>query len=198
MGRGINFRFYLKLIFFSILFQFWIIPDAIPQGGSTPLLERQNFLGFQLNPFFNDVFFDELTAGNFQRSLWVFSVHYGRDSVFFPNLTIGGEFHQHRTFRADPGYSFFTLGPFARYSHRVFTWAGVFAEASPMVSYSVSKIPNLGIENKDFEFIYYFAPGISLGQHQKRFSVDLFWKFSGKVLIDGNKNVFSFKLNYHF
>lgn len=67
-----------------------------------------------------------------------------------------------------------------------------------MVSYSVSKIPNLGIENKDFGFIYYFAPGISLGQQQKRFSIDLNWKFSGKVLIDGNKNVFSFKLNYHF
>jgi len=191
-------KLYFKLVLVLFILFGLQISKAHSQDDNTALSVRPNFIGIQINPFFNENFFDELIAGNLNHSIWVFSARYGRESVFLPNLTIGGEFHQHRTFRAEPGYSFLTLGPFARYTHRLFSWAGVFAEAASKVSYSVVKVPALGIENRDFGFVYYFAPGISLGQQQKRFSIDLYWKFSGEMLIDGNNNVFSFKINYHF
>lgn len=114
-------------------------------------------------------------------------------------FTLGGEVNFHRTFGSNPGYSILRMGPFARYSLPVFPWAAVFAEASPMLSYSRARHHFFGPDvHEDLSFFYYVAPGISLRRPESRLSLDLYWKFSGEEIIAIRNNVFSFKVNFHF
>ena len=159
-------------------------------------------IGIQVNPFLNEMFFQELERGNFLRTLWVFSARYGYNTTLHSNLLVGGEVKYIRTSSKNPGgYSTFNTGPWARYILFEHNWLRVFAESSVFISYYDIQIYSLTgpqIKSSGFDWGYYVSPGFSLHAAERRWSFDFSWKFSTIPLIDNRKNVFSFKINYHF
>ncbi|TVQ83248.1 MAG: hypothetical protein EA393_15680 [Bacteroidetes bacterium] len=159
-------------------------------------------IGIQVNPFLNEMFFQELEMGSFTRALWVFSGRYGYNTGWHPNLLVGGEVQYFQTFTKNPhGYSTFNAGPWARYNLLEHNWLRIFAESSVFISYYDIQIYSLTgpqIKNSGFDWGYYVSPGVSLNAAERRWSFDFSWKFSTIPLIDNRKNVFSLKVNYRF
>ncbi|TVQ19599.1 MAG: hypothetical protein EA361_00620 [Bacteroidetes bacterium] len=184
------------------LFLFVVVICSLPlkaQEESKP--EPSHQIGLQANPFFNELFFDELASGSFSRSLLVFSARYGQQLPVNKKFTVGGEFTWWQTTsRDDMGYLNLNLGPWARYSLYSFGGIHFFTESSVYATYYNNKVSIFGeMETIDgFDWGYYVAPGINFKSSESRWSLDLLWKFSTEPLIDNRRNVFSFKINYHF
>ncbi len=184
-----------------LIFLFLLICMLTLNAQETNKPEQSHQIGIQANPFFNELFFDELAAGSFSRSLLVFSARYGQQLPVNNKFIAGGEFTWWQTTsRDDMGY--LNLGPWARYVLSSFGGTHFFAETSAYVSYYHITFRSFGEQESitidGFEWGYYVAPGITFKSSESRWSLDLLWKFSTQPLIDNRKNVFSFKINYHF
>ncbi|MBW6479560.1 MAG: hypothetical protein K0B37_09040 [Bacteroidales bacterium] len=159
-------------------------------------------IGVQFNPFLNDLFFEELSGGDFSRTLWVFSSRYGYKASFNYNLLLGGEVTYIQTSSRNPtGFSKFNMGPWGRFIFLEHTWVKLFTESSVFLSYYDTKLfsfTDQPIKDSGFDWGYYLSPGFSLNAAESRWSFDFSWKFSTIPLIDGRKDVFSFKINFQF
>ncbi len=163
--------------------------------------EPSHRIGIQANPFFNDHFFNELGGGSFVRTLLVFSVRYGQHLPVNNKVIVGGEFTWYQTSSRDNrGYLNLNAGPWARYMLYSFGGMHFFGETSAYATYYDNTVSMFGeMETIDgFDWGYYVAPGINFKSTESRWSLDLLWKFSTEPLIDNRRNVFSFKINYHF
>ena len=188
----------------AFLLLFFIVLSCFQSPAQEETVKDFNHhIGIQVNPFLNEMFFQELEMGSFTRALWVFSGRYGYNTAWQPNLLVGGEVQYSQTFSKNPrGYSHFNAGPWARYNLLEHSWIKLFAESSVFLSYYDSRISsfitNQPIKDSGFDWGYYVSPGFSLHTAERRWSFDFSWKFSTIPLIDNRKNVFSFKINYHF
>jgi len=97
-------------------------------------------------------------------------------------------------------YFIYKIGLVTRYSILSERRFRIFAEVSPYFAHyykewtssfdhSAYRVNKLG---------YYAAPGVTLYSKSKKFSFDLYYKFSNLSFLDGNKSVFSYKVNYNF
>jgi hypothetical protein len=100
--------------------------------------------------------------------------------------------------------SHLNIGGFVRYSFLPGSRIMPFGEISPYYTFSSYKngpenvYPGMEPEGKSNYFSGYIAPGISLLNKSRNIKLDLMYKFSDKVFVNGNKSVFSYRLNINF
>lgn len=153
----------------------------------------RNHIGIQFNPYINQQFF------NFKIMNTVFALRYGYRIT--KNITTGMEFSCVFPINMDSGQSLhyfgYGIGLLTRYSFLSERRFQIFAEASPYYKHSNTD----GIKDTDYKFNQfgvYVAPGVSLYSKSKKFSFDLYYKFSNLTLVNGKKSVLSYKINYFF
>jgi hypothetical protein len=185
--------FLLSIVIFLLCFI-----SAFPQKQGKSSFSR-NQIGIQFNPYINKQFFD------FRIMNTVSALRYGYRIT--KNITTGLEFSCNFPINVASGQSFhiynyfsYKIGLYTRYSILSERRFQIFVEASPYFSHyyrewtssfdhSAYRVNELG---------YYAAPGVTLYSKNKNFSFDLYYKFSNLSFVNGNKSVFSYKVNYNF
>jgi hypothetical protein len=147
---------------------------------------KKNLIGIQYNPLYVD---DWTYVAN------LFSVRYG-NKIAKP-LTIGteltGYFYQKNLPLFQDHYHIST-NVFLRYSIRSDKRIQGFLEVSPYASFYFIKPMNY----QDMDLNFYVAPGLSVFSKNKKFSMDLYYKYSTQTFMDGGHGALSYKLNFHF
>jgi hypothetical protein len=157
---------------------------------------KKNSIGIQFSP---------LTDGNQTFVSNLYSVRYG-NKILKP-LTIGTELSAYfYNKNADPKGQFYdptfslqdrfgiSSNIFLRYSIRPDKRIQGFLEVSPYASFYFVK----PFEFKDLDLFFYVAPGISLFSKNRKFSLDLYYKYSNQTFINRSHGLLSYKLNLHF
>jgi hypothetical protein len=177
------------------LFLISVVSQAqVKEKSSDPAFKR-NVIGIQYNPVYN---------GHNSYNLNLYSVRYGY-KVSRP-ITVGAEITA--TF-PNGNYPELTYNPhnlnlknyyslstnlFFRYSFRSDKRLQLFLEASPYAQLYLEKpFHHLG----DDIFVY-VAPGVSLFSKNRKFSMDLYYKFSTGYFNNGTQRCLAYKLNFHF
>lgn len=169
---------------------------------SNPVFSQQemlsfpkNQIGIQLNPYLNKDLFNGLMHP-------IVGIRYGYKII--KPLMVGAEVSGSCSY-------FFHLtdhilayniraGLFTRYSIPSAKRLQGFVEVSPYISHtyyihaSSDDDSGLGIN----KFGVYIAPGISLYSKSKKFSFDIYYKFSNLKNFNGHKSVISYKFNFNF
>jgi len=160
----------------------------------TVLSPYKNQIGLQLNPYL-----DENLFRGFMPEL-VFGIRYAYHVA--PHFSAGPEVNGFFPVNLKSGNDlfFFRLGAgaFARYSFFTDSRVRVFAEVLPYYSYRYWEENQWQPELKESRFGICLSPGISLYSKSRKFSVDLYMKFSNIDFVNSKNYVFSYKLNYHF
>lgn len=179
-----------RTILLSTGFFFIFFMTSFSQEQEKPSFFR-NQIGIQFNPYINERFFDF----NVMNTVFALRYRYG----ITKNISTGMEFSCNFPINISSGQSFhyfrYTVGPFARFSILPDKRFQVFAEASPYYLHSIVKSTP---EFKSDKFGIYVAPGVSLYSKSKKFSFDLYYKFSNLMQVNGKKSVISYKVNYNF
>jgi hypothetical protein len=158
---------------------------------------KNHSIGLQLNPYLDKSLFN----GSALKP--VFAIRYSFSIK--DHITLGPELSGSfmRVPTVGPAYksSNFNLGGFFRYSFFPESRVNPFIELSSYYTLYNSKY--LGTEGteitgSDNYLSGYLAPGISLFSKSRKFSVDLFYKFSNKDFVNGNQSVLSYRLNFRF
>lgn len=175
----------------GFFFLFFITASSQEQEKSSFL---RNQIGIQFNPYINEQFFD------FKRMNTVSALRYGYRIT--KNVTSGIEFSFNfpiyiNTDQRIRWYSY-KVGLLTRYSILPERRFQLFAEASPYYSHSYTEGIKQYPDYKFNQFGIYVAPGVSLYSKNKKFSFDLYYKFSNQWIINNNKSVMSYKFNYNF
>jgi hypothetical protein len=154
-------------------------------------------IGLQLNPYLNKSLFNGSAFKPVYALRYTFSIK--------DHITLGPEFSGSivRVPTVAPGYtsSNINLGGFFRYSFFPEARVKPFFELSSY--YTFYNYKNLGTEGtetsgSDSYLSGYLAPGISLFSKSRKFSVDLFYKFSNKDFVNGKQSVLSYRFNFRF
>jgi hypothetical protein len=182
----------LKTILSSVLVSFCFITSA--QNG------MKNSIGLQLNPYVDE----DLFNGNSTK--FVYALRY--NIKINDHITLGPEFsgYHSKLLYLEPDYSYsnFNAGGFFRYSFLPASRINPFLELSPYYTFLRYKnLPDnayngVGPNGKDGYLSGYLAPGVSLFSKSRKISLDLFYKFSNKMLVNSEKSVFSYRLNFRF
>ncbi len=181
-------RVLLLSVFFIVLF-----PGLVFSQQEKPVILR-NQIGIQLNPYLNEDFF---TFSNFHivsSSRYCYRVT--------KNISLGTEFSYIFPVREisnakDPSY--LKIGFLSRYSIRTSKRIQMFAEVSPYYLYIQGETFFPPIEKVHFHtYSFYVAPGLSFYSKNKRFSLDLYYKFSNKRYFYSKYSVISYKFNINF
>lgn len=161
---------------------------------------KRNSIGIQLNPYLDSHFFD----GTFFSP--VFAGRYGYSLNKY--LTVGPEISGYYVLRdevkSDLHISSLNVGGFLRYSLIPASRVRPFFEFSPYYTFyhfkseAIVTQEGIGKEYSDSWFSGYLSPGLTLYSKNRRFSLDLMYKFSNKDFISGNKSVFTYRLNFNF
>ncbi len=153
-----------------------------------------NQIGLQLNPYLDENLFQGFLAQI------VFGIRYAYHIT--PHLSAGPEVNGFAPLHLQPGndLNFFRLGvgAFARYSFFTESQVRVFAEVLPYYSYRYWEENQWLPELKESRFGICLSPGVSLYSKSRKFSIDLYMKFSNIDFVNSKNYVFSYKLNYHF
>jgi len=177
---------------FTIIFCF-TISDVFSQEHRALTFYR-NQIGIQFNPCYNQQFFDLKNLST------VSALRYGYKIT--PNFTIGSELSNDFLIHLIPGERFHILssriGFFSKYSIPSGSKFQLFFEASPYYLHSVAKNDIQTIEYQHNKFGIYVAPGVSIYSKNRKINIDLYYKFSNLGFANGNKSVFSYKMNYNF
>jgi len=172
----------------TIFFLFTI--NVVSQEQEKPSFFR-NQIGIQFNPYINEQFFDFYIMNTVSALRYRYGIT--------KNISTGMEFSCNFPINISSGQSFhyfsYRVGPFSRFSILPDKRFQVFAEASPYYLHSIVKTTP---EYKSDKFGIYVAPGVSLYSKSKKFSFDLYYKFSNLVQVNGKKSVISYKVNYNF
>ena len=165
---------------------------------------KKHSIGVQVNPFLERYFFDGINTK------WVFAIRYGFN--INDHLSFGPEFsgfYLHQNQHSDRGMHFsdYNFGGFVRYTLLPTSRIKPYLELSPYYSKYHFKIDATQYhEVVDQEATYlsgYLSPGISLYTKNRKFSLDLMYKFSitdkpVAPFVNSNKSVFSYRLNFNF
>ena len=154
---------------------------------------KNSSIGIQFNPYLDSYFFD----GTYTK--WVFATRYGfniKDHLSF-GPEVSGYYSHHGSWK----YSDFNLGGFVRYTFLPTSRIKPFLEFSPY--YSISHYEKTTLERFEHDITYfsgYLSPGISLCTKNRKFSLDLMYKFmiTDRPDVIFNKSVFSYRLNFNF
>jgi hypothetical protein len=153
-----------------------------------------NQLGLQLNPYLDENLFQGLLAEI------VFGIRYAYHLT--PHLSAGPEVNGFAPIYFTSGGSsdFFRLGAgaFARYSFFTEKRIRVFAEVFPYYSYRYREESQWTPEIRENRFGICLSPGVTLFSKSRKFSLDLYLKFSNIDFVNSKNYVFSYKMNYHF
>jgi hypothetical protein len=157
----------------------------------------QHSIGLQLNPYIDESLFDGSAIKPVFALRYTFSIK--------DHITLGPEFSGSfmRVPTVGPAYrsSNINLGGFVRYSFLPESRVKPFFELSSYYTfYSYKNLGTGGTETSgsDSYLSGYLAPGISLFSKSRKFSVDLFYKFSNKDFVNGKQSVLSYRLNFRF
>ena len=182
----------LKTILSIVFLSFCLMSSA--QSGA------RHSIGLQLNPYLNADLFDGMSVKYVYAGRYNFSI---KDHITFgPELS---GFYG-KLLYLDPNYKYsnFNVGGFFRYSFIPASRVKPFFELSPYYTFlSYKSLPEnaykgLTTNGKDSYLSGYLAPGISLFNKSGKLSLDLFCKFSSKMLVNNDKIVFSYRLNFRF
>ena len=187
-------KFFIKVVSLVTTCLLTQITDA----QTTVINNRQNRkvhqLGLQVNPYLNENLFQ-----GFSPEL-VFGIRYAYDVT--PHFSIGPEVNGFVpiNFSSEANLNYFRLGVgvFTRYSFFTESRVRVFAEFMPYYSYRYWEENQWLPELKESRFGICLSPGVSLHSKSRKFSVDLYMKFSNIDFVNSKNYVFSYKLNYHF
>lgn len=169
-----------------------LLSQVSENKGST--IYKKNQIGIQFNPYINEDFF---TLSDFYT---VSSLRYNYRIT--KNISTGLEFSYIFPVAIKfniQGNHYLKIGVISRYSIRPMKRFQMFAEASPYYLYIQGETflpPREKIH--DYRYGIYIAPGVSIYSKNKRFSFDLYNKFSNQRYIYGKKSVISYKFNYNF
>ena len=154
-------------------------------------------IGIQLNPYLNKSLFDGNAIMPVYALRYTFSIK--------DHITLGPELSGYfkRVPSVGPAYksSRINLGGFFRYSFLPESRVKPFFELSTYYNFYNYKLLETGgteTSGSDSYLSGYLAPGISLFSKSRKFSVDLFYKFSNKDFINDKQSVLSYRLNYNF
>lgn len=182
-------------ILLTLVAVFFISAAAFAQDAG-----KRNSVGIQLNPYLDSHFFD----GTFFSP--VFAGRYGYS--LNKHLTVGPEISGYFVLRdevdSDLNISSLNFGGFLRYSLMPASRIRPFFELSPYYTFyhfkseSIVTQEGVGKEYRDSWLSGYLSPGLTLYSKNRRFSLDLMYKFSNKDFINGNKSVFTYRLNFNF
>jgi len=157
---------------------------------------KTNLIGIQYNPTYAD---DWTHVAN------LFSIRYGYKIAkpFTIGAELSGYFYQNNLLVSgqypDPDFSAkdyygISTNLFLRYSIRSDKRIQGFLEVSPYTKL-IFKEPM----NYQYVDLYiYVAPGISLFSKNRRFSMDLYYKYSTETFVGLKHGEMSYKLNFHF
>lgn len=182
----------LKTILSIVFLGFCLMSSA--QSGASPSI------GLQLNPYLDADLFNGISIKYVYAGRYNFSIK--------DHITLGPElsgFHEKLQF-IDPNYTYanFNVGGFFRYSFLPESRIRPFIELSSYYTFSSYKnLPEnayagVPLNGKDSYLSGYLAPGISLFNKSRKLSLDLFCKFSNKTLVNNDKIIFSYRLNFRF
>jgi hypothetical protein len=164
---------------------------------STAQMGKNNSIGLQLNPFLDE----PILKGDAIKP--VFALRYTFNIK--DHISLGPELSGYfiRGPIVGPVYksSNFNIGGFLRYSFLPESRVKPFFELSTYYTFLNYKQHGLGASwtsGSDSYLSGYFAPGISLFSKSRKFSVDIFYKFSNKDLVNGKQSVLSYRLNFRF
>jgi len=184
----------LKLICLSVIVLTAHSAGAQTTGEKAGQTSYRNQVGIQFNPYLNADLFSGFLAQP------VFGVRYARQVT--PHFSTGPEVNGFFPVNLGPGsnLNFFRLGvgAFARYTFFTESRVRVFAEVLPYYSYDYWAENQWLPESRESKFGICLSPGISLYSRSRKFSVDLYMKFSNIEFVNGKNYVFSYKVNYHF
>ncbi len=162
-------------------------------------------IGFQANPYIYDHIVHDIVSLDLSRLFLVSSLRYLQALEKTPRLRLGAEAYLIPS-KSDIFTAYqLSIGPLIRYDIVSLQRLTFGAEFSPALNYSNIKFRNLDEQQKqyyndisEFRFVYYIAPVINLRSKNARWSYDFSWKFSGRRMLLGKKNVPSFKIYYRF
>lgn len=169
---------------------------------SNPVFSQQemlsfpkNQIGIQLNPYLDKELFSDYMHP-------IAGIRYGYKFIqpIIAGVEVSGScsYFFHHTDHI-PTYNI-RAGIFTRYSIPSAKRIQGFVEVSPYISHtyyihaSYDDDSGLGIN----KFGVYIAPGISLYSKSKKFSFDLYYKFSNLKNFNGHKSMISYKFNFNF
>ena len=171
----------LKTILSIVLVRFCLISSAQS--------DESHSIGLQLNPYLDEDLFNGNSVKYVYALRYTFSIK--------DHITLGPELSGYNVnlLYLDPNYTFsnFNVGGFFRYSFFPSSRVRPFFELSPYYTFfSYKNLPENTYEGvptngKDSYLSGYLAPGISLFNKSKKFSLDLFCKFSGKAFVNVKK-----------
>ena len=184
----------LKLIYLLVIVLATQSVSAQTTSEKTVQSPYMNQIGLQLNPYLNDELFRGFLAQT------VFGIRYAYQVT--PHFSTGPEVNGFFpvNLRSGNDFNFFRLGAgaFARYSFFTESRVRAFAEVLPYYSYDYWAEDQWIPESRESRFGICLSPGLSLFSKSRKFSIDLYMKFSNIDFINGKNYVFSYKLNYHF
>lgn len=159
---------------------------------------NRNSLGIQLNPFIDEHFF----TGTFFKPVYALRYTFSLGD----NLNFGPEASGYWLKSKNDTYSSsdFRISAYARYSFLQGSRIRPFIEGSAGYTFYRQEFgPTFvpyGSEPRDHGsyFSWYAAPGVSLWTKSRRMSLDLMYKFSDRYFVNGNKSVFSYRVNFWF
>jgi len=154
---------------------------------------KNSSIGIQFNPYLDSQFFDGISKK------YVFAFRYGFNIK--DHLSLGPEVSGYFRHHDNINFSDFNLGCFVRYTLLPTSRIRPFLEFSPYYSIFHYEVTTLeGVDIDETYFSGYLSPGISLYTKNRKVSLDLMYKFSitDKPFVDGNKSVFSYRLNFNF
>ena len=182
-----------KTLLLTIVVFNFCVGASFSRGDEKPTFKR-NQIGIQFNPYIDEDFF---TFSDF-RAVSSIRFNYKLTKSISTGLEFSYIFPVNSTSNR-PDINYLKIGVISRYTIRPMKRFQVFAEASPYILYIQGQtFPPPGEKFLDHRYAFYIAPGVSIYSKSKKFSFDLYYKFSNQRLINGNNSVLSYKLNYNF
>lgn len=177
----------------TVISCFFLNPALSQEQGKSSF--RRNQVGIQLNPYLDKNLFNGLMHP-------MYGIRYGYKIKEPLLLGVESSGFFSYFFRHSDHIPYYIIRPgiFARYSIPSGKRLQGFLEVSPYMSHFYAKHTS-SFDNSDLtinKFGFYFAPGATLYTKNKRFSFDFYYKISNLNVINNNKSVFSYKINYHF
>jgi len=160
---------------------------------------KNSSIGIQVNPYFDSYLFDRVYTK------YVFAIRYGFNIK--EHLSFGPEFsgfYMHHSFTK---FTDFNFGGFVRYTFMPAYRIKPFIELSPYYCryrYKIEPGPSWErYDGKSNYFSGYLSPGLSLCTKNRKFSLDLMYKFSitnnpEAPFANSKKSVFSYRFNFNF
>jgi outer membrane receptor for ferrienterochelin and colicin len=154
---------------------------------------HRHSIGFQINPYLGDIkYYKPLVfAGRYTYGIFNYLSVGAEFSGFYDNGKLNANVSR-TTFDTRYGLLCRVKYPYLKYFHP-------FIEVSVYYGHvkEETAVANAGIKKSDY-FSGYAAPGISVNMFRKRISLDFFYKFSPRKIIDDKYYVMTWRLNVNF